>query len=175
MPFDAQMRSATSLTGCAPVENHDPPRAPLRQHVRPLLGQNRQDDFDTGFGIYLYTKTMRHEFVDRFCRTLPEAIRDQPFGPDMVVWKIHGHMFAAYTETGAGLSVRTAGMSHALAMIRRSRPVSAPYLTGGAWVVLPWETTPEELRVRLRESYDLVLRDWPTTSTASRHQSADQD
>ena len=116
---------------------------------------------------------MRHEFVDRFCRTLPEAIRDQPFGPDTVVWKIHGHMFAAYTETGAGLSVRTAGMPHALAMIRRSRPASAPYLTGGGWVVLPWETAPEELRARLRESYDLVLGDWPTAT--ARHQNATDD
>lgn len=77
-------------------------------------------------------------------------------------------MFAAYTETGAGLSVRTAGMSHALAMIRRSRPASAPYLTGGGWVLLPWETPPEELRARLRESYDLVLRDWPTATVRKR-------
>jgi predicted DNA-binding protein (MmcQ/YjbR family) len=115
---------------------------------------------------------MRHEFVDRFCRTLPEAQKDQPFGPDTVVWKIHGHMFAAYTETGAGLSVRTAGMSHALAMIRRSRPASAPYLTGGGWVLLPWETPPEELRARLRESYDLVFRDWPT---ATSHKAAPDD
>jgi hypothetical protein len=83
-------------------------------------------------------------------------------------------MFAAYTETGAGLSVRTAGMPHALAMIRRSRPASAPYLTGGGWVVLPWETAPEELRARLLESYNLVLDDWPT-ATAQRQNATDDD
>jgi hypothetical protein len=34
------------------------------------------------------------------------AVREQPFGPGMVVWTIDGHMFAAYTEAGHGLSVR---------------------------------------------------------------------
>ena len=84
-----------------------------------------------------------------------------PFGPGTVIWKIHGHMFAAYTETGAGLSVRTSNMARALAVIRQSVPASAPFLTGGGWVLLPWETRPEELRLRLIESYNLVLRDWP--------------
>lgn len=77
------------------------------------------------------------------------------------MWKVHGHMFAAYTETGAGLSVRTSNLTRALAVIRQSRPVSAPFLTGGGWVMLPWETAPEELRLRLIESYNLVRRDWP--------------
>ena len=104
---------------------------------------------------------MQTEFVDRHCRALDGAERDQPFGPGTVVWKIHGHMFAAYTDPGEGLSVRTSNLARALAVIRRSRPASAPYLTGGGWVVLPWETPPEELRLRLIESYNLVRRDHP--------------
>lgn len=104
---------------------------------------------------------MRHEFVDRHCRAMPRTERVTPFGPDTIVWKINGHMFAAYTETGAGLSVRTTDLPRALAVIRRSRPASAPFLTGGGWVLLPWETPPEELRLRLIESYNLVRRDWP--------------
>ena len=97
---------------------------------------------------------------------MPRTERATPFGPDTVVWKINGHMFAAYTETGAGLSVRTSDLTRALAVIRRSRPASAPYLTGGGWVLLPWETPPEELRLRLIESYNLVRRDWPEGSDA---------
>ena len=92
---------------------------------------------------------------------MPRTERATPFGADTVVWKINGHMFAAYTETGAGLSVRTSDLTRALAVIRQSRPASAPYLTGGGWVLLPWETPPEELRLRLIESYNLVRRDWP--------------
>ena len=92
---------------------------------------------------------------------MPNTERDTPFGPETVVWKINSHMFAAYTENGAGLSVRTSNMARALAVIRQGRPASAPFLTGGGWVVLPWETQPEELRLRLIESYNLVRRDWP--------------
>jgi predicted DNA-binding protein (MmcQ/YjbR family) len=104
---------------------------------------------------------MREEFVDRHCRALPRAQRDQPFGPETVVWKINGHMFAFYTADGEGLSLRTSNLARALAVIRKSRPLSAPYQTGGDWVVLPWETPPEELRLRLIESYNIVRLNWP--------------
>jgi predicted DNA-binding protein (MmcQ/YjbR family) len=104
---------------------------------------------------------MRHEFVDRTCRALPGALRDQPFGPDTVVWKINFHMFAAYTETGPGLSVRTANMPRAMGVIRRTSPLAAPFLTGGNWVLLPWETSPDELRARILESFALVRAEWP--------------
>jgi len=77
------------------------------------------------------------------------------------VWKVNGHMFAAYTDVGGGLSVRTANMVHAMAVIRQTRSASATCLTGGNWVVLPWESGLEELRLRLIESYNLVRRDWP--------------
>ncbi len=69
---------------------------------------------------------------------MPGTERATPFGPDTVVWKINGHMFAAYTDIGPGLSVRTTNLTRALAVIRQSRPASAPYLTGGGWVPLPW-------------------------------------
>lgn len=104
---------------------------------------------------------MHHLFVDRHCRSLPRAERVQPFGPETVMWRVHGHMFAFYTEDGEGLSLRTASLVRALAVIRKSRPASAPYLTAADWVLLPWETHPEELRLRLIESYNLVRRDWP--------------
>jgi len=103
---------------------------------------------------------MQHDFVDRHCRALEAAAREQPFGPDTVVWKVHNRMFAAYTDAGEGLSVRTFNLRRALAVIQRSRAASEPYLTGGGWVLLPWETPPEELRLRLIESYNLVRRDW---------------
>jgi predicted DNA-binding protein (MmcQ/YjbR family) len=117
---------------------------------------------------------MLHDFVDLHCRALPRAERVQPFGPDTVIWRINGHMFTAYTATGAGLSVRTTEMARALAMIRRSKPASAPYLTGGGWVLLPWETPAEELRLRLIESYNLVRLDWPqATPPMAPHPSDD--
>lgn len=130
-------------------------------HACPKGAHFTRAPFDSGRGIPLYVQSMREEFVDRHCRALPRAEREQPFGPDTVVWKVNGHMFAFYTEHGEGLSLRTANLARALAVIRKSRPSSAPYQIGGAWVVLPWETAPEELRLRLIESYNLVRRDWP--------------
>jgi hypothetical protein len=52
------------------------------------------------------TDIMHEAFADRICSGMDRAVRQQPFGPGMVVWTIDGHMFAAYTEAGDGLSVR---------------------------------------------------------------------
>jgi hypothetical protein len=49
---------------------------------------------------------MHEAFADRICSGMDRAVREQPFGPGMVVWTIDGYMFAAYTEAGGGLSVR---------------------------------------------------------------------
>jgi hypothetical protein len=43
---------------------------------------------------------MHEAFADRICSGMDRAVREQPFGPGMVVWTIDGHMFAAYTEAG---------------------------------------------------------------------------
>jgi predicted DNA-binding protein (MmcQ/YjbR family) len=102
---------------------------------------------------------MHHQFVDKACRTLPKAHRAQPFGPETVVWKVNGFMFAAYTDSGAGLSVRTRDLASARDLIGRARAEPEPYVTGDGWVVLPWETPPDILRARIEESYRLVLRD----------------
>lgn len=109
---------------------------------------------------------MQHTFVDQYCGALDGAERDFPFGPDTVVWKVNGHMFAAYTQHGQGLSVRTRDLRRALKLIKRSRPASAPYLTSVEWVVLPWSTPVLEMRDFIRESHQLVRRDWPSATYA---------
>lgn len=107
---------------------------------------------------------MIESLVDRHCEALDQARRDQPFGPGTVVWKVHNHMFAAYTENGDGLSVRTENIKHVQQVLKKSRPAKAPFLIGGGWVVLPWDTPETELRTRLNESYRLVRRDWPSAT-----------
>ena len=96
---------------------------------------------------------MQTEFVDSHCRTLPGSYADRPFGPDTQVWKIAGKMFAAYTTGGHGVSITTSNPVMAQRLIQRGKAVSAPYLKDGGWVMLPWGTAPEELRVLLTESY----------------------
>ncbi len=106
---------------------------------------------------------MHERFADRFCASLPGAVRHEPFGPDMAVWKVAGYMFAAYTLEGQGLSLRASNAIAAQLLISQGRAVSAPYLQGGGWVLFPWETTPDELRLHIRRSYDTVRQENPVS------------
>jgi len=117
--------------------------------------------FDTGPGIPLYVAAMHQTFADRHCGALPGAERVQPFGPDTVVWRIHGHMFAAYTDAGDGLSLRTANMARALRATTGRNAGRPPAVIGPGWVLVPWSTPIDTLRARIDESYALVRRDWP--------------
>lgn len=102
---------------------------------------------------------MREAFVDIFCKGLLGTKRTTPFGDETVIWLVHGHMFAAYTDGGDGLSLRIGDKVSAQVLVGQGRAVSAPYLKGDAWVMLPWTTRPEELRDWLAKSYRLVLDD----------------
>ncbi len=104
---------------------------------------------------------MHHAFADKHCSALPDAERVHPFGPETIVWVVNGHMFAAYTEAGDGISVRTADTNSALQPVEADGPSTLPTLTGEGWVVIPWETPIDDLRARIDESYNLVRTDWP--------------
>jgi predicted DNA-binding protein (MmcQ/YjbR family) len=99
---------------------------------------------------------MHEAFADRICRTFLRAERAEPFGPGMVVWRVAGRMFAAYTETGHGLSLR---VRDATGMLARGEAVSHPDLSQAGWVLIPWETPPEVLERRIAVSYALVRAD----------------
>ncbi|MCU4653604.1 MmcQ/YjbR family DNA-binding protein [Roseibacterium sp. SDUM158016] len=101
---------------------------------------------------------MHQAFADRICRSLANAMREQPFGPDTVVWTVSGHMFAAYTTHGHGLSLRMDAFA-AYRLVDQGRATAPPELSGEGWVLLPWETPPEELRIHIEASYLLVRSD----------------
>lgn len=102
---------------------------------------------------------MQQAFVDRICKALPEAERTTPFGPETVFWCVGGHMFAAYSVDGEGVSLRTTGRLMADKLIREGRAISPPELQGEGWVLVPWTTAPEELRDRIERSHRLVRQD----------------
>ncbi len=102
---------------------------------------------------------MREAFVDIYCRGLTGTARTTPFGDDTVIWTVHGHMFAAYTIGGDGLSLRIGDKVSAHRLIGQGRAASAPYLKQDGWVLFPWDTRPQELRDRIGKSYRLVLDD----------------
>lgn len=102
---------------------------------------------------------MRELFVDRYCGSLLDTERTTPFGEDTVVWTVRGHMFAAYSVGGDGVSVRMGGKIAAHQMVGSGRAKSPSYLRGEGWVSVPWDTPLDELRARINKSYRLVLQD----------------
>lgn len=102
---------------------------------------------------------MREAFVDIYCKGLLGTARTTPFGEDAVIWTVHGHMFAAYTVGGEGLSLRIADKVTAHTLVGQKRAVSSPALKGTGWVLFPWDTRPQELRDWIGKSYRLVLDD----------------
>jgi predicted DNA-binding protein (MmcQ/YjbR family) len=103
---------------------------------------------------------MHQVFTDTFCAGLPDAVQHEPFGPDMVVWRVAGHMFATYTPDGEGLSLRAANSTAALLLIQQGHAISAPYVKG--WLLFAWATRPDDLRAHITRSYDVVLTENPT-------------
>jgi predicted DNA-binding protein (MmcQ/YjbR family) len=126
--------------------------------------------FDFCRGIPLYAVMFHQTFVDNHCKRLPDTERVQPFGPETVVWRVAGHMFAAYIDGGQGVSLRSNTMTAALSGPMQPNRDPASYLAGGGWVTVPWETGIDTLRAQIDMSYRLVLRDWskpvPTTDPA---------
>jgi predicted DNA-binding protein (MmcQ/YjbR family) len=101
---------------------------------------------------------MHQSFADRVCRALADTARQHPFGPDTIVWTVEGHMFAAYTVDGHGVSLRMDTLV-AARMVDEGRAHSPPSLTDAGWVLVPWETPPDELHRRIVASYRLVRTD----------------
>jgi predicted DNA-binding protein (MmcQ/YjbR family) len=102
---------------------------------------------------------MRELFVDRYCASLLDTERTTPFGEDTVVWTVRGHMFAAYSVGGDGVSMRVADKIAAQQMVGSRKAKSPSYLRGDGWVSLSWDTPLDELRSRINKSYRLVLHD----------------
>ena len=101
---------------------------------------------------------MHEAFADRICSGMDRAVREQPFGPGMIVWTVEGSMFAAYTEAGHGLSVRVQETTIIEAAVSENADdLSAD--PGAGWVLIPWQTRPEELRRHIAASYSMVLAD----------------
>ena len=128
--------------------------------------------------ILLQVVSMFAELVDSQCRSLPGAALERPFGPDTLVWTVGGRMFAIHTAEGSGVSVAVRSPQEAQRLVQAHKAISAPYLKGPGWALFPFHSTsPDELRKRIRESYDRVRNGLPTDvefALPSRHDVARQ-
>jgi predicted DNA-binding protein (MmcQ/YjbR family) len=98
---------------------------------------------------------MSRDAVNTVCATLPGAERSDPWGGSHDAWKIGGKMFACYSATLPGVSVKTDSIDTAEMLISTGIARRAPYFHR-SWVNLPEDSDPAELAHRLGAAYRLV-------------------
>ena len=103
---------------------------------------------------------MSRKKVNAICRGFPGAEVSDPWGGGHDAWKVGGKMFACIGAVMPGVSVKTDSIETAEMLIDAGIGVKAPYFHR-SWVNLPWGTSEDELRHRLRASYKLVRSGLP--------------
>lgn len=98
---------------------------------------------------------MSREIVNQICAEHPGAEVSSPFGPGHDVWKIGGKIFATIGAVTPGVAVKCASVDEAHHLEDMFGWPKAPYFHR-SWVLIPFETDPEELRHRIGKSYGLV-------------------
>ncbi len=98
---------------------------------------------------------MGRTLVYSICKTLPGAEVSDPWGGGHDAWKVGGKMFACIGAVTPGVSVKTDSVETAQMLIEAGVGTKAPYFHR-SWILLPFDTPDEELRHRLRLSYQIV-------------------
>jgi len=98
---------------------------------------------------------MSRETINAICAALPGAERSDPWGGGHDAWKVGDKMFACIGSATPGVSVKTPSVETAEMLRAAGIGAKAPYFHR-SWLLLPFETEPEELRHRLHASYRLV-------------------
>jgi predicted DNA-binding protein (MmcQ/YjbR family) len=99
--------------------------------------------------------------VTKLCLALPEAVEEQPFGPDVEVYKVHGKVFALLREGRVSLKCEPE-----LARDLRARfdgIIPGYHLNKRHWNTVSLDgSIPEDLIEEMVEaSYDLVVASLP--------------
>ena len=98
---------------------------------------------------------MNRKLINSICKELPGAIVSDPWGGGHDAWKVGGKMFACIGSATNGVSVKTDSIETAEMLIDAGVGIKAPYFHR-SWILLPFETPDDELRHRIRQSYQIV-------------------
>lgn len=96
-----------------------------------------------------------HERVTLLCASFPGAEVSDPFGEGHDVWKVGGKIFALFSTTTFGLSVKTASVDAAQTLIAEGVGDKAPYLHK-SWIRVPVDLPDAELRDLVTNSYRII-------------------
>ena len=104
---------------------------------------------------------MSREVVNSICVTFPGAEVSDPWGGGHDAWKIGGKMFASIGAVMPGVAVKTDSVETAAMLIEMGAGTKAPYFHA-SWVLLPWDKVDDdEIRHRIRVSYDTIRAKLP--------------
>ncbi len=113
---------------------------------------------------------MTAEQIRRFCLSLPHTTESSPFGPDDLVFKIGGKMYAVLVLVPAKvfLSFKSTP-EEAAELVEMAGIIPAPYMARAHWVAMEHEDAlpPAEMKRRLRRSYELVMEKLPKKARAA--------
>ncbi len=98
---------------------------------------------------------MSRETVNKICNALPSATLEDPWGGGHDAWKIGGKMFASIGTLGGGVALKCASIDEALHLEDMFGWPKAPYFHR-SWVFVPLDTSEDELRHRIENSYRTV-------------------
>ena len=104
---------------------------------------------------------MTHKEVEEYVLSMPNAMLDYPFGKDVAVYKVNGHMFALIAEetTPVRLSLKCDPQLAKLLREKYESVMPGYHLNKKHWNTilvtgqLPWE----EIQGLIRHSYELVV------------------
>lgn len=118
---------------------------------------------------------MTRDQIIAHASALPHASREQPFGPEVEVWKIGGRIFAALGGDPVGVTVKCADIDTARLLIDLGRAEKARYFHA-SWVRVRLDSAqPGELAARLTGSYDQVRAALPRRLRLTLEASAPQE
>lgn len=98
---------------------------------------------------------MTREELNAICAGMPGAEVSDPWGGGHDAWKVGGKMFACIGTMTPGIAVKTDSVETAQMLIDAGVGQKAPYFHA-SWLLVPWETPPDEARHRIETSYRLI-------------------
>ena len=113
---------------------------------------------------------MDHESVCALCAALPGSEATSPFGPDNVVYKAGGKMFALVSLEVARVNLKC-DPERAVELRERHPAVEPGYhMSKRHWNSVYWERealAPADLEAWIRDSYDLIVASLPKARRAA--------
>ena len=107
---------------------------------------------------------MNHETIAAWCEGLPGAEATAPFGPDNVVYKVGGRMFAILSLELPRVNLKGDPENNRRLRERTDAVEPGYHMDKRHWVSVYWErggVDADELHALIRGSYDLIVAKLP--------------